>query len=698
MTITCEEPGCPCTDFQPRNSICRLRSTAVQSHASESAQNEAEIVDAREREPSIDTADFCQCDHKKDNHSIAETHNSMPRLNRFDSRNYSMSVRNLAFQRKDTIPNGTEEQKSEEIIDISQLKPMEDRTLLALHRMTVSAMPKTNRYEDKVFGKNLVGLEEEVLSQHFNGMKLLLRMNQMFSEMADLEDEFVRRSRGIINRELKELTSNPESMDKMGSVWSAYSGMLSDMEVNLNCKSAHANRLREEICEPLGKFYETSMNEHEQIAVHIQVHDHAIDLVHEDVEKMELKCMKLTQPFSANYKLSVKEKMANFGKSKKQRLRKVYEKCSMYEHLITNANQFLQAEEMIHLPAICNKLQDMEEKRMEQVLKVLRIYPKLIKGMALDLQNSADILSRRSDTIDIPVDIKSFCHQLLIECDRKKINKKAKTDTIKYAMPLTLREIRRQLEFQAPPIDLNTSISLIVNQQTKLRNEVDANIEVLKVPQIFSCLKRTIIELGGLSTEGIFRLCGDHAEIEKIYEQLSHGNYDIAVSSPIAAAGVLKKWLRCLQRPLFPRPLHQECETAVLLLESEDVEDRQEGQQRLLENVLGRLPYSERLTILGLIQLLRDISYEGNVEKTKMDAQNLSLVFGPIFMTNDDMDPHSMFDLMQKASTAVRCLINVLDTSEYPEEEEELTRSSLVAPKQNIENCIFAPKFIQDKS
>lgn len=187
------------------------------------------------------------------------------------------------------------------------------------------------------------------------------------------------------------------------------------------------------------------------------------------------------------------------------------------------------------------------------------------------------------------------------------------------------------------------------------------------------------IRLGGAEQEGIFRIAGDveettmlklyidciqmDKELESDFLVLCNrwrgvsGNERDANLDVNLFACLLKQWFRELREPVIPYDLYYEalnsCESpsnAVFLVEK-------------------KLPVINKLVIGYLIRFLQVFSAKQNVDNTKMDENNLSMVWAPNILrapansSNYPENPSIIFENTRKEMTFIRTLIQYLDTS-----------------------------------
>ena len=195
-----------------------------------------------------------------------------------------------------------------------------------------------------------------------------------------------------------------------------------------------------------------------------------------------------------------------------------------------------------------------------------------------------------------------------------------------------------------------------------------------RLPWILTTLCEAILKMGGAGIEGIFRIAADTDELSfiklvidcinfdlldddgDILELLNH-NTDEPVDVHVFAC-LLKQWFRSLKDPIIPYDLYEEC------LESSS------SRREIAVIILEKLPKDNRLVLGYLIRFLQVFAAPENVNSTKMDDSNLSMIWAPNILrsTQSIMNPFAMhpsvvFENTRKEMTFIRTLINTLDTS-----------------------------------
>ena len=115
-------------------------------------------------------------------------------------------------------------------------------------------------------------------------------------------------------------------------------------------------------------------------------------------------------------------------------------------------------------------------------------------------------------------------------------------------------------------------------------------------------------------------------------------------------ASLLKLWYRELAEPLIPSMFYEQCilncdipETCIRLVNS--------------------LPDINRAVLTYLIRFLQVFAAAENVVVTKMDVNNLSMVFAPNILRCDSEDAKVIFENARKEMLFIKILILNLDTN-----------------------------------
>ncbi|XP_068704201.1 rho GTPase-activating protein 39-like isoform X1 [Montipora foliosa] len=172
----------------------------------------------------------------------------------------------------------------------------------------------------------------------------------------------------------------------------------------------------------------------------------------------------------------------------------------------------------------------------------------------------------------------------------------------------------------------------------------------LQLPWILPTLAEAVLHHQGASTEGIFRVPGDIDEVNSQKLKLDRWEIPTDISDPHVPASLLKLWFRELHEPLIPEQFYEECvnncddpTVAVALAMS--------------------LPEVNKLVLSYLIRFLQIFSLPNMCSVTKMDVNNLSMVWAPNCLRCPSDDPKEIFENTRKEMTFIRTLLRSLDAS-----------------------------------
>merc|ERR1719361_3337621 len=144
-----------------------------------------------------------------------------------------------------------------------------------------------------------------------------------------------------------------------------------------------------------------------------------------------------------------------------------------------------------------------------------------------------------------------------------------------------------------------------------------------KIPLMVTVLCDKVRALNGFKTEGIFRKSAMATEISRLKGKLNRDDYTLDTKSPHVAACLLKDWLRGLKDSLIPQTHY---DMAI------DMAKKGTVKQESLEVFLSQLPEVNRETIKYLVRFLQELIKEEHVPETRMNLENVAIVFAPTMM------------------------------------------------------------------
>jgi len=169
----------------------------------------------------------------------------------------------------------------------------------------------------------------------------------------------------------------------------------------------------------------------------------------------------------------------------------------------------------------------------------------------------------------------------------------------------------------------------------------------LDLPRILVSLVDAVIKMNGLKTEGIFRVPAPAGEVKAVKDLLDEGNFDIItnaadVQTPCA---LIKLWIRELPQPLIPEQYYEACT---------------ESPGKAMD-IFTQLPALNQRIIKYIISFLQQLSKPDIVEATKMNADNLSMVFAPSFLRCPFQDYGKAIAAAEKEKAFVLELFSKID-------------------------------------
>jgi len=163
-----------------------------------------------------------------------------------------------------------------------------------------------------------------------------------------------------------------------------------------------------------------------------------------------------------------------------------------------------------------------------------------------------------------------------------------------------------------------------------------------RVPLILVNMKKFILEKGGLTTEGIFRLAGEQTEIRRIKDAMNKKTYDFVTNDINAIASLIKIWYRELPVPIL-NTLPQDCimnfSTASDCVQAYDT-----------------LPEPQKTLLSWLMDFL--VQIQRNNAVNKMTSQNLAIVIAPNLYDISTPNPMEGLILSQKCAQFLNHVLN----------------------------------------
>lgn len=144
------------------------------------------------------------------------------------------------------------------------------------------------------------------------------------------------------------------------------------------------------------------------------------------------------------------------------------------------------------------------------------------------------------------------------------------------------------------------------------------------------------------SEEGVFRIPGRAALIDSVVRAVDSGmRADLSELSTHDIAGVFKSWYRMLPTPIIPKPLIRD------FLATNEISDQEQRLAALRELCDRRLP-SHNMRVLSFTLNVLAAFAEAKAT-SKMDGDNLALIFGPITFFSFNQPEQSREEMLENA-------------------------------------------------
>ena len=202
----------------------------------------------------------------------------------------------------------------------------------------------------------------------------------------------------------------------------------------------------------------------------------------------------------------------------------------------------------------------------------------------------------------------------------------------------TLAEVERALKAPYHPSVFGEALYDIMKMDNVLSEKGN-------YPKIVDFLSDAIVNLGGLKSEGLFRVPGDVDSIAELKLSIENGKYEMGnISDPNVPASLLKFWLRDLADPLIPSEFYDRCTAC-----SEKADE--------LAKILKELPEENYNVVKFIVNFLRLVARPEHQAITKMNINNLSMVFAPNFLRCPSDNPQVIFENTRYEQMFLRTLI-----------------------------------------
>jgi hypothetical protein len=367
--------------------------------------------------------------------------------------------------------------------------------------------------------------------------------------------------------------------------------------------------------------------------------------------KEKANCNKLLERVTKN---TIKHKIQK--KLGQDYFKEIVVECSRYENDIDIANQILSTYSTSQLPQTLSKMQKCEQTRLSTIKTSLEAYSDILNKKATEFQRSAAVLKSIAAQLNPENDLAEFARlskarPKIPQSDRiSELSYDINLEPFTYDLNLSCREVKSRIKEQDPGVFKQTLSKIMDEQRTG-----SALFSSLKIPRACEAIIQGIKALGGVGTEGIFRVSADEYEVSELMLDLENSNYALKVSSVHVLSNALKRWLRDLEEPLIPFYMYDAC---IQFVQSKSPAD--------LNEVLGSLlPSDNRHLLEAIILLFRCICSNENLPITKMEKRSLAICIAPSIMKAPVDHKADMLSHVQLMISFITILIERLEIKFY---------------------------------
>ncbi|EFA76802.1 RhoGAP domain-containing protein [Heterostelium album PN500] len=192
-----------------------------------------------------------------------------------------------------------------------------------------------------------------------------------------------------------------------------------------------------------------------------------------------------------------------------------------------------------------------------------------------------------------------------------------------------------------------TIFSNSLSQVMEIQRERLLEYSNLNIPVILKILTESIISLDGCSTEGIFRVPGTSSEVMRIRQKINELDFSLDTNDVHVLAGLLKLWLRELTDPIIPSALYDDC-----------IKSWNSKNDSL--KLLNSIPTPNKDVLFFILNFLKTVSDPIYFSKSKMDIDNIAMVFAPGLLRCPSSDPNSLLLNSQYEKDFIKNLIEIV--------------------------------------
>jgi len=245
----------------------------------------------------------------------------------------------------------------------------------------------------------------------------------------------------------------------------------------------------------------------------------------------------------------------------------------------------------------------------------------------------------------IKLDLQQSIEQYTASMDAKSVISEfvqLSTQTHGVAQPPPLLEATLDIEYRDMFHSIEDAMSITL--------EINPHV---KIPLIVPLLCGRIRDLNGFRTEGIFRKSPNKTEMMRMKKRLQAKNFMLNDCNDVHIfAALLKEWLRGMADLMIPKRYYDYCVSMAK-------ENKLNSQQ--FEVFFSQLPGANRECLKYLIKFLRELLKAENQKYSKMNLENIAIVFGPtLLMPPKQLEP---MVALQNAKSEKQFVISLIEDS-----------------------------------
>ena len=367
-----------------------------------------------------------------------------------------------------------------------------------------------------------------------------------------------------------------------------------------------------------------------------------------------------------------------------QQLQEAKNASNAYKMGVVNSNKLLKHFYKTDMPAWQNDLQKMEEDRLRLLRDGIGSFSDILNDLVPKYQEVSKLISGIAESLDPSNELSLFLKSTVknyspapaflaysLDAELEEILTKIMNNTY---TPSTVGLMKNKKhsgtagissiseEYVCPLDESPTSRAKIAEEKlTVLKRSLTQFADKESpdaCPPVIISLAAAV--KGHLQTEGIFRISASGSDLENLREKVLKGEYEATNLDPYIPAALIKEILRA--DPLIHSGLYLQCIDYAKTIRSDESSPSVQL-PAALEKILGQLKPLYRNTLFFICALMLRAADPINSLKSKMNLNNLAIVFSPGILRNPSLDPVSMLGNTKYECAFVIDLVKKLESS-----------------------------------